>query len=246
MIFLVTIYRDMDASPEHYQAMAMAEEHRKHQIAEGWSKEQEAILKIWAEKAAGYRWLHENSARHYRRLNNKFVYPQIVISTLAGMGGFGATSNGNLNQVGYIIAAFNITTALLTSFQKFIMAAEKSETHATIARQFAAFYRNISLELSLNPRDRTECLELCKMCRNEYDRLMNVAPNIPYKIILRFKNAFPTAKNKPDIANGLSDMKIWDKTEVTKSEDAFVKMRAFYKLMYKFKENAMGKNNPPV
>ena len=236
----------MEIAPDHYQAMAIADEHRKQQIAEGWSKEQEGILKIWAEKAAGYRWLHEHSARHYRRLNNNFVYPQIVISTMAGMGGFGATSNGNLQQVGYIIAGFNIVTALLTSFQKFIMAAEKSETHATAARQFAAFYRNISLELSLNPRDRTECLELCKMCRNEYDRLMNVAPSVPYKIILQFKKTFPDAKNKPDIANGLTDMKIWDKTEVTKSEDAFVKMRMFYKLMYKSRKASVSKNNPPV
>ena len=193
------------------------------------------ILKIWAEKAAGYRWLHERSARHYRRLNNRFVYPQIVLSTMAGVGGFGATSSGNnnLKYFGYIIAGMNIFTALLSSFQKFLMSAEKSETHATIARQFAAYYRNISLELSLNPRDRTECLELCKACRNEYDRLMNVAPSIPLKIINQFKANFPYAKNKPDIANGLSDMHIWDRTEETKSEDAFRKMRNFYKLMYK-------------
>ena len=234
----------MDVAPEHYQAMAIAEEHRKQQVAEGWSKEQESILKIWAEKAAGYRWLHEHSARHYRRLNNKFAYPQIVISTMAGMGGFGATSNGNFQQAGYIIAGFNIITALLSSFQKFIMAAEKSETHATVARQFAAFYRNISLELSLNPRDRTECLELCKMCRIEYDRLMNVAPSVPYKIILQFKTSFPDAKHKPDIANGLSDMKIWEKTMATKAEEAFVKMRMFYKLMYRGQSFQI--KNPPV
>lgn len=211
------------------------EEEKKKQIAESWSKEQETILKIWAEKAAGYRWLHERSARHYRRLNNRFVYPQIVLSTIAGVGGFGATSSGNnnLKYFGYIIAGMNIFTALLSSFQKFLMSAEKSETHATIARQFAAYYRNISLELSLNPRDRTECLELCKACRNEYDRLMNVAPSIPLKIINQFKANFPYAKNKPDIANGLSDMHIWDRTNETKSEDAFKKMRNFYKLIYK-------------
>jgi len=163
------------------------------------------------------------------------VYPQIVLSTLAGVGGFGATSSGDssLNYFGYIIAGMNIFTALLSSFQKFLMAAEKSETHATIARQFAAYYRNISLERSLNPRDRTECLELCKSCRNEYDRLMNVAPSIPLKIINQFKQNFPHTKNKPDIANGLSDMHIWDRTEETKSEDAFKKMRAFYKILYK-------------
>ena len=106
-----------------YQAIAIVEEEKKKQIVESWSKEQELILKVWAEKAAGYRWLHENSARHYRRLNNRFVYPQIVISTMAGVGGFGTTSSGdkNLNYLGYVIATMNIFTALLSSFQKFMI-----------------------------------------------------------------------------------------------------------------------------
>jgi len=235
-------------------SLAALEQEKKKQNAASWSKEQEMILKIWAEKAAGYRWLHEHSARHYRRLNNRFVYPQIVISTLAGVGGFGTTSSGeqHLNYLGYVIAGMNIFTALMSSFQKFIMAAEKSETHATIARQFAAYYRNISLELSLNPRDRTECLELCRTCRHEYDRLMNVAPSVPQKIINQFKKKFPHAKNKPDIANGLSDMHIWDRTEETKSEDAFNKMRTFYKFMFRTKgaseptTPARDKKNLPV
>jgi len=230
----------MQTAVEEYQAMSAIEEKRKKQIAESWSKEQETILKIWAEKAAGYRWLHEHSARHYRRLNNRFVYPQIVLSTMAGVGGFGTTSSGNeqLNYFGYIIAGMNIFTALLSSFQKFIMAAEKSETHATIARQFATYYRNISLELSLNPRDRTHCLELCKTCRYEYDRLVNAAPNVPQKIINQFKENFPHVKNKPDITNGLSDMHIWDQTTEAKTENAFNKMRSFYKFLY----NTTGSN----
>ena len=238
---------------DQYQAIAIMEKEKKKQTAASWSKEQELILKIWAEKAAGYRWLHEHSARHYRRLNNRFVYPQIVLSTLAGVGGFGATTSGdeNLNYLGYVIAGMNIFTALMSSFQKFMMSAEKSETHATMARQFAAYYRNISLELALNPRDRTDCLELCKACRNEYDRLMNVAPSVPQKIINQFKTNFPHTKNKPDVANGLSDMHIWDRTEETKSEDAFKKMRHFYKLMYKTRGSSTastprGEKNLPV
>ena len=47
-----------------YEAIAIVEESKKKQIAESWSDEQEQILKKWAEKAAGYRWLHEQSARH--------------------------------------------------------------------------------------------------------------------------------------------------------------------------------------
>lgn len=229
-----------------YEAIAIVEESKKKQIAEGWSNEQEQILKKWAEKAAGYRWLHEQSARHYRRLNNRLVYPQILINTVAGVSGFGLTTSGEGQQfayIGYTIAFINIIGALLTSFQKFVSAAEKSEMHSTVERQFAAFFRNISLELALNPRDRNECIEMCKTCRYEYDRLMNVSPSVPQKIIVRFKDKFPYAVNKPDIANGLSDMKIWEKEESTKTNDAFVKMKTFYKMLFSRERFSDAENN---
>ena len=167
------------------------------------------------------------------------------MSTVAGMGGIGATSNGSssIAYLGYVIAGLNIFTALLTSFQKFIMAAEKSETHATISREFAAFYRNIALELSLSPGDRMDCVELCKMCRNEYDRMMTVSPNVPQKIINQFKANFPHARHKPDIANGLSDMHIWEKAGQAKTDDAHLKMRTFYRLMYRRKSNPSVEKN---
>ena len=215
------------------KAMELAEEQKKQEIVDSWSKEQEQILKIWAEKAAGYRWLHEKSGRHYRSLNNRLTYPQIILSTLTGVGGFGMTSSTEgMSYIGYGIATLNILTALLISLQKFTMAAEKSENHTAIGRQFASFYRNITMELSLNPKDRSNCLELCNACKDRYDRLMNIAPSVPEKIVNRFKSEFPDTKYKPDIANGLSDMHIWEKAEETKSEEAFVKMRTFYMLLY--------------
>ena len=246
-----------------YEAIAIVEESKKKKIAAGWSEEQEQILKKWAEKAAGYRWLHEQSARHYAQLNNRLVYPQIIISTVAGVGGFGITTSGKGVQFAYAaygIAIINIIGALLTSFQKFIRAAEKSEMHSTVERQFAAFFRNISLELALNPRNRNECIEMCKTCRYEYDRLMNVSPSVPKKIITRYKKRFPYAVNKPDIANGLSDLKIWETQELPptpdsrpnqptrrsresmRTSDPFVKIRAFYQLLFN-KERFSDANN---
>ena len=226
---------EIEQKARQYEAIALVEEFKKNSTAEGWSDEQEKILKIWAEKAAGYRWLHEQSARHYRQLNNKFVYPQIILSTLAGVSGFGITTSKEDRDwapVGYAIAALNITAALLTSFQKFISAAEKSENHNTIGRQFAAFYRTIVLELSLNPRDRTDCTELCRQCRIEYDRLMNVAPSVPLKIINRFKCRFPNSRYKPDVANGLSDMQLWEP-----KESSLTIMRKNFREMFSTEKN---------
>jgi hypothetical protein len=207
------------------QAQALAEETRRKKNAAAWTREQENILKVWAEKAAGNRWLHDNAARHYRRQNNRLSYPTIILSTLAGVGGFGGTS---LWYVPYIIGFMNINIAIIGSFQKFLRCAEKSELHGNISRQYASFYRNITLELSLDPADRTPPLEMCKNCRAEYDRLSNIAPEVPMKVIDRFKDAFPDLKTKPDVANGMSFIKIYTKKDATRTNDAFIKLKRFY------------------
>ena len=221
------------------RAKILVDEQQRNDNLASWSKEQEEILKVWAIKAAGSRWLHDKAGRHYRSLNNKLMYPQIVLSTLAGVGGFSMTSSSadgtamSMVIIGYFIAFINITTALLISLQKFIMAAEKSENHTAVSQQFSSFYRNITLELALNPKDRTNCLELCNACKDRYERLLQISPSVPQKIINEFKVIFKDIKHKPDIANGLSDLQIWTKTDSTKTDEAFIKMRAFYNLLYR-------------
>jgi len=212
---------DIDA----LKAQAVADETRRKKNAEAWTREQENILKIWAEKAAGNRWLHDRAARHYRRQNNRLSYPTIILSTLAGVGGFGGSG---LWWVPYIIGVMNINIAIIGSFQKFLRCAEKSELHGNISRQYASFYRNITLELSLEPGDRTPPLEMCKNCRAEYDRLSNIAPDVPSKVIEQFKSAFPDLKTKPDVANGMSTIKIYAKKNATITNDAFIKLKRFY------------------
>ncbi len=61
---------------------------------------------------------------------------------------------------------------------------------------------------------------------------MNVAPSVPQKIINLFKKTFPDAKYKPDIANGLSDLQLWNNKESEKVEDAKLMMREYFREMY--------------
>lgn len=212
-------------SVEELQATALAEEAARKKNADSWTREQEHILKVWAEKAAGHRWLHDRAARHYRHQNNRLSYPSIILSTLAGVGGFGA---GEFQYATYIIGSVNICVAIIASFQKFLRCAEKSELHGNMSRQYASFYRNITLELTLDPKDRTPALELCKASRAEYDRLSNISPDVPQKVIDEFKLNFKHVKHKPDVANGMSDIKVFYKKCDTKSQEAFVKLRRLY------------------
>ena len=60
------------------------------------------------------------------------------------------------------------------------------------------------MELSLDENDRTGVVEFVKKCREEYDRLLDEAPDIPAISIAAFNLEFPDRDNKPDVCNGLS------------------------------------------
>ena len=70
--------------------------------------------------------------------------------------------------------------------------------------QYSKFYRNIDMELSLDVQHREDVLEFVQKARQEYDRLLDDAPDIPAISIQAFNMEFPDKENKPDVCNGLS------------------------------------------
>jgi len=146
---------------DDYKTIAKYENVIKRRIADSWNPDQERILKIWAEKASGWAWLHDYASRHYNSLTNRFTYPAILLSTISG--GLGFSVAGQVNSVNnetadyksmnrlmiYIIGGMNILTALLSSLQKFIRSTEKAEMHMHMNKVFSSFARKIVLELAL-------------------------------------------------------------------------------------------------
>ena len=53
-----------------------------------WNEKQEKLLIKWADKAAGYRWLHNHARLFYKKRNDWLAYPSIIIASLTGVGGF--------------------------------------------------------------------------------------------------------------------------------------------------------------
>ena len=53
-----------------------------------WCEKQEQLLVRWAEKAAGYRWLHNHSRLYYKKQHDYLSYPSIIIASITGVGGF--------------------------------------------------------------------------------------------------------------------------------------------------------------
>ena len=185
-----------------------------------WYREQEVILQDWGEKAACYRWLHDRSQRKYRRQNLQFTIPVIILSTLAGTanfaidGIFGSETDVDLKHkkyAGMIVGGVNLLCGMITTVQNFLRVAELNEAHRVQSVSWSKFQRNVAVELALKPDDRENVDDFIKICRAEFDRLMEQSPDIPAEIIKEFNKRFKgNPITKPEICDGLGQMKVYD------------------------------------
>ena len=162
----------------------------KHNIE--WSPEHETILIEWADKAMCYRWLHSKANIMFSRLNAWYTIPVIIISTLTGTANF-AQERVPLEYQSYfvmLVGGFNILAGIITTIQQFLKITQLNESHRVSSISWNKFYQNIKIELAKHPSERMDVKQMLKMCKEEFDRLIETSPNIPEKIIEQFKVNF--------------------------------------------------------
>ena len=157
-----------------------------------WTIEHENILVEWADKAMCYRWLHSRSHAKYSRLNYSYTIPVIIISTLTGTANF-AQERVPIQYQGYfgmIVGFFNILAGIITTIQQFLKITQLNEAHRVSSISWDKFYRNIKIEISRHPDERTSVNQLLKISKDEFDRLIETSPEIPDDIIKEFSRVF--------------------------------------------------------
>ena len=65
----------------------------------------------------------------------------------------------------------NIFIGILTTMQQYLKISELNEAHRVSAIAWDKFARNIRIELSKHPDERTDAKTFLKVCRQEFDRL---------------------------------------------------------------------------
>ena len=179
-----------------------------------WSPENEEILVEWCDVAKVYKWLSAKSHTKYRKLSARFTLPAITLSTITGTASF-AQSSLPLSLQAYapaVIGSINIFIGILTTIQQYLKIGELNEAYRVSSIAWDKFARNIKIELSKDPSERTDAGQFTKLCRNEYDRLMETSPPIEDDIIKLFKSTFKGKANsearviydelrKPDICS---------------------------------------------
>jgi hypothetical protein len=173
-----------------------------------WTPEHESILIEWADKAMCYRWLHSKANAMYSALNAWYTIPVIIISTLTGTANF-AQERVPLEYQSYfvmLVGGFNILAGIITTIQQFLKITQLNEAHRVTSIAWDKFYRNIKIEIAKHPSERIDPKHFLKMCKEEFDRLIETSPNIPENIVKDFKTNFLTQESfnkiiKPEICD---------------------------------------------
>lgn len=168
------------------------EEKRNTDPPSKWEHEEEQLLKEWAEKAMCFKWLHTKANKKYSKINMKVTIPVIILSTLTGTANFAQERIPKDQQSLYvmIVGSFNIIAGVITTIAQYFKISEINEGHRIAALSWDKFSRNIRIQLTKRPKNRDNSNSLMRYAKDEFDRLMEVSPDIPDEIIEQFKKTF--------------------------------------------------------
>ncbi len=188
-----------------------------------WKEEEENLLKDWADKAQCYELLHAKSHAVYRQRHAWFVIPVIIISTVTGTANFAQdkiTNEKDKNIFVMVVGGLNIFAAIVTTISQFLKVSEMNEGHRVASYSWGKYFRNIRTELAKHPLDRTNPKDLIAMAKEEYDRLLELSPMIPKKVLQEFNRTF--LKNnkisKPEICDIIVPTTVFNMTKDERKE----------------------------
>ena len=228
-----------------------------------WGEEHEKILVDWADKAMCYKWLHSQANSSYARMAKWFTIPVIIISTLTGTANFAQerVPPSALNYFVMIVGGLNITAGIISTIAQFLKINELNESHRVSSIGWDKFYRNIKVEIAKKPNERIHIQQMLKMCKEEYDRLIETSPKIDQHIIDKFKQTFKNTAyydkiKKPEICDDLISTDLFrfipDKTakninsmihDAKKTKVLLEKQNEINRVIISFEEN---QSRPPL
>lgn len=175
-----------------------------------WNEAIESLIKGLGEKALSLSWLHNRSEKQYSSYNNFLALPAIVLSGVTAT--IGGTFAGN-KDVSYGTTIASIIVSVITTLNSYFSFAKRAESHRITAINYSKLYLQISIELSLPRQKRMNVKDFLKVVSEQIQRLNEVQPQVSDKVIKQYNEKFkdePPTISKPEITNGLVEIKIYN------------------------------------
>lgn len=177
-----------------------------------WNHRLEQYLAETGERAHCYAWLHKQAEAFYSRLTVFIDLPVIILGTINGSISVGSQALfGDSKTAPVAIGAVVLLTAILTTIGSYFTWSRRAEAHKISSLSYAKLYRFLSVEMNLPRIERMTPADLLKYVKTEYDRLSEISPLIPKRIIEDFKIRFAKIQDitKPEETNGLHAISIY-------------------------------------
>ena len=205
--------KEMSAEAQEALAAVQMTDLRKKINAASWNDNMENLMKMWGEKAAGLRFMHDNASGSWKKFSNTLTIWSIGITTISSGASLIAASLDDeeiKNIILYITGGVGIISSLIQSLKKFYNAEEKSADHNAVARQFGSFYRYMTLQMNLTREDRLPSDQLSEQSLKEYERLQQEAPPLGGAQIELFRTTFANSEQAvPDVCEKQFNIKVY-------------------------------------
>jgi hypothetical protein len=178
-----------------------------------WTDTSEELIASWGDIASCYKWMHDQAFRKYDKISWRMMIPVAILSTVTGSLNMSmpVLVPENFVETGNkILGAVSIITGIITSLQSIFRFAQLSENHSNAANGWGKLERNIRIELRIDRKNRKDADNFLKICRADYDRLLESSPPIPKEIIQMFNQKFANIEHLviPDVCGNLEHTQV--------------------------------------
>lgn len=150
-----------------------------------WTFNIENLVRTWAFQALLRRDMHNENAKKYKIMSGRLTIPLILLTTLTSVGSFGAVDSQQYKIWMYATGALNLFAAFLASMSKYLKPDEKCSNHMRTCKLYDNLFRDISIQLSMAPEERSNADEFIQNTKDKLERLMNDSPMITENISKR-------------------------------------------------------------
>ena len=181
-----------------------------------WTVKLEEYFASTGEKAHCLSWVHKQSETMYSNRRTWIDLPVIVGSGVIAFLNAGSQSlfeDARLSSVA--LGVGSLAVGILNTMGTYFGWAKRAEGHRISAIHYSKLYRFITVELSLPREERMNPHDFLKYVKDQYDRLQEISPIIPQKVIHDFQKKFKheTEISKPEEANGLEKITVYRRSD---------------------------------
>lgn len=188
-----------------------------------WTVKLEEYFASTGEKAHCLSWVHKQSEAMYSNRRTWIDLPVIIGSGVIAFLNAGSSSMFDDARIASVaLGVGSLFVGVLNTMGTYFGWAKRAEGHRISSIHYSKLYRFITVELSLPREERMNPHDFLKYVKDQYDRLQEISPMVPQKVIVEFQKKFKheTEISKPEEANGLEKITIYRRADEEEQEAA--------------------------